>query len=165
MLKLSIALAALPLAAAPVVVTAPTQASAPMCHNRDLRTSYVYSDSGMSHRYGWIMMRNRSAHTCTVFGFPGVSYVGDGNGTQIGAPAVRVGPRPRTVTLAPGLRARAAISEVNVQVYDARVCRPHRVDGFRVYVPGSFLAQYIPHRTMGCANPRVHTLEIKAATR
>ena len=168
--NLSSTLCAAALTATAGVALALTGASAataamPMCHNADVRATYVFSDAATSHRYGYIVLRNRSGHSCTVYGYPGVSYVGDGNGTQIGAAADRVSPAPHTVILAPGRRARAQISETVAQAYSASMCRPHHVDGFRVYVPGSRLAQYIPHPTTGCANPRVHLLSVRPFTR
>ena len=37
-----------------------------------------------------------------------------------------------------------------------------KVDGFRVYVPDETRSQFIEHKTIGCANPKVHLLEHKA---
>src|SRR5690242_3134808 len=73
-------------AAAPMAV-----AATPACHSADVAVSYHATDSGAGHRYGRIVMKNVSGHGCTSGGFGGLSYVGDGDGTQIGAAADRVG--------------------------------------------------------------------------
>ncbi len=54
----------------------------------------------MSHRFGRIILTNVSDHSCKIGGYGGLSYVGGGDGTQVGAPADRV---PGTVrALHPG---------------------------------------------------------------
>ncbi len=128
------------------------------CSNADLSTGYRYSDAGMGHVWGWIVLRNRSNHACRTGGFDGLSYVGSGNGTQIGAPADRTGGPVTTYVLRPGQRLRSQIQETHAENYERAHCRPHHVDGFRVYVPGSRAAQFIAHPTTGCLNPRVHLL-------
>lgn len=143
--------------------TAP--AAVPHCGNADLAVSYRYSDSAMSHRFGWVVMRNRSSHDCVTGGFGGLSYVGHGNGTQIGAASVRVGGPARMHVLAPGQRLRSAISEATALVYPRGTCRPTHVDGFRVYVPDATRSQYVAHPTTGCANPKVELIQDKAYRR
>ena len=85
---LMLTIGALSAAATPAVGA---QQRAPWCSNADLAASYRYSDSGAGHVWGWIVLRNRSDHSCRTGGFPGLSYVGDGNGTQIGAAADHTG--------------------------------------------------------------------------
>jgi hypothetical protein len=60
--------------------------------------------------------------------------------------------------LQPGQRVKSKISEADARVYPRRKCRPTRVDGFRIYVPNETRSQYVPHRTIGCENPRVHLI-------
>jgi len=66
------------------------------------------------------------------------------------------------VVLAPGEKARSQVSETSAAPYPKKRCKPRRVDGFRVYVPDATRSQYIPHPTIGCANPRLHLLAHKA---
>ncbi len=149
-----------------VAVSAPATASRiPWCSSADLSTGYRYSDAGMGHVWGWIVLRNRSNHTCRTGGFAGLSYVGDGNGTQIGAPADRSGAPATAYVLRPGQRLRSQIQETRAENYERATCRPRHVDGFRVYVPGSHASQFIAHPTTGCLNPRVHLLTQQALRR
>jgi len=104
---------ALVLAAAGLLGPAPVAAATtPACTNVDLTASYHHSDAGAGHSYGWIVLRNTSGHACHTGGYGGVSYVGDGNGTQIGAPAVRLPGKVATYVLEPGQRLRSSLDEV-----------------------------------------------------
>lgn len=131
----------------------------PACTNADLTVSYRFLDAAMSHRYGRIRLTNTSDHACRTGGFGGVSYVGGGTGTQIGAPADRIRPRRwRIYTVQPGQRLVSLVVEVSADVYSRKQCRPADVDGFRVYVPNATKSQYVAHPTTGCRNDRIHLL-------
>jgi Protein of unknown function (DUF4232) len=149
--------AGLAIAAGGLVSAVPAQAaSSPSCTNTDLAASYRHSDDGAGHSYGWIVLRNTSGHTCSTGGYGGISYVGDGNGTQIGAPAVRVDAKAvKTIVLAPGQRLRSSLDEVNALNFPKGRCHPTHVDGFRVYVPNATQSQYVAHPTTGCGNHHV----------
>lgn len=157
------------LVSTPAVATSVTDAPAapPHCGNADLVASYRHQlgGEGMNQYWGWIVLRNKSEKTCRTGGFGGISYVGHGNGTQIGTPATRWGPAARTYTLRPGQRLRSLVREVNAGVYDKSECGPRHVDGFRVYVPNATRSQFVRHPTTGCANTRVHLLSHKAYQR
>jgi hypothetical protein len=159
--------AGLALAAGGVVSALPAQAAtSPSCTNSDLAASYRHSDNGAGHSYGWIVLRNTSGHTCHTGGYGGVSYVGDGNGTQIGAPAVRIDAAAvRTFELAPGQRLRSSLDEVNALNYPKKRCRPAHVDGFRVYVPNATASQYVVHPHVGCRNPLIQLMHQKPLLR
>ncbi len=143
------------------VVTPPVGAvatGAPECTNADLAASYHATDAAMSHRYGRIVLTNVSDHRCTTGGYGGLSYVGGGDGTQVGAAADRDGGPVRTVVLSPGDRAVSRVDETVAGVYPRRHCRPTPVDGFRVYVPNETRSQFVAHPTRGCADRQVHLI-------
>lgn len=99
-------------------------------------------------------------------GFPGVSFVGDNNGTQIGAPAQReeVGSEA-TINLPPGGTASAALLIANAGNYDASTCEPTPTDGFRVYPPNSTTAIFIPDTDWtGCASTSIELLSVQPVT-
>jgi hypothetical protein len=134
----------------------------PECTNANLTAKYRGGDAATSHYYGRIILRNTSDRTCWVRGYGGLSYVGHGDGTQIGAAADRTPSRkPRTV-VAPGEKVRSRVVETSYAPYPKKECKPRPVDGFRVYIPDETRSQYIPHKTIGCANPEVHLLAHKA---
>jgi hypothetical protein len=136
-------------------------ADLPGCRNPDLVASYRATDAATSHRYGRIVLRNVSDHRCWTGGYGGLSYVGHGDGTRIGAAADRTSGRVVTVVLDPGERARSAVDETVAEVYPRRRCTPTHVDGFRVYVPNASHSQFVEHPTIGCANTEVHLIAHK----
>lgn len=164
----TIAAAAMMLAGTALVPAASATASqAPWCSNHALRASYHHQrgGEGMNQYWGWIVLRNASDRTCRTGGFGGISYVGHGNGTQIGAAATRQGRYTPISTLRPGQRVRSLIDETNAGVYDRSRCRPTHVDGFRVYVPNATRSQYVKHPRTGCANASVKLLTHKSYRR
>ncbi|WP_069712714.1 DUF4232 domain-containing protein [Curtobacterium sp. ER1/6] len=88
--------------------------------------------------YVHLALRNTGSSTCTLQGWPGVSFVGGGDGSQIGAAATRATESPHpTVTLAPGAVAVAPLQVTTAANYPTEKCQPVAADGFRVYPPGS----------------------------
>lgn len=143
--------------------TAPAEAgSTPACRNADLHATYGGSNGAAGTIYGRIVLENTSDHACTTGGYGGLSYVGGGNGTQIGAPAVRTDSAAvRVYVLKPRQRLRSPIGETEALNYPRKRCHPAHVDGFRVYVPNSFVSQYIAHPTTGCRNAAVKLISQK----
>ena len=95
------------------------------------------SGSGAGHAYPYLVLTNKGSTTCTVTGYPGVSFVSNGNGTQLGAAATReaAGIPITTLTLTPGAAAHAQLSITLAGNYDAATCSPKTADGLRVYPP------------------------------
>jgi hypothetical protein len=97
---------------------------------------------------------NISGHACRTGGYGGLSFVGHGNGTQIGAPAKRAPGTPvRSFVLRPRQFATSLVQIANAMNYDKRECRPTKADGFRVYVPNSRVSQFVAYPTLACAEP------------
>jgi hypothetical protein len=154
------AAAGLTLAVGTAVAGLPAHAAGvPRCTNADLTASYRHTDDGAGHHFGFIVLRNTSDHACRTGGYGGISYVGDGNGTQIGAPAVRTDSAAvRAFLVKPGQRLRSPLDEVNAFNFPAKRCRRAHVDGLRVYVPNATKSQYVAHPRTGCRNGKVHLL-------
>ncbi|WP_211439090.1 DUF4232 domain-containing protein [Corynebacterium glutamicum] len=106
---------------------------------------------------------NAGSTDCTLHGFPGVSFVGMDNGTQIGAPAVREGDAFPAVTLGPGENTIAAVKISRAENYDLDACSLQPVDGLRVYPPGETASAYLPLEGFnGCDNDGLELLTIKS---
>ncbi len=109
-----------------------------------------------------LVFTNTSSGPCTLFGFPGVSYVGADGETQVGSAAVR-SPRPgQTVLLKPGQSASSQVRAANVRNYPAEECEPTPVSGIRVYPPGDTGSVVLPRASTGCAtsSPNVTQLDV-----
>lgn len=135
------------------------------CGNADLSARYRSSGAGLGHRYGQIVLTKVSDSACRTGGYGGLSYVGHGDGTQIGAAADREPSQVRSIVLQPGERVRGDVTETVAQNYPKKRCRPEPVDGFRVYVPNATRSKFVKHPTTGCANPHVHLLSHRAYRR
>jgi hypothetical protein len=109
---------------------------------------------------------NTGSTECTLQGWPGVSFVGGGNGTQIGAPATLDRSAAHdTQTLAPGGKVLVPLKIGQAANYDNASCSPRDADGFRVYPPGSKKALFISATGyVGCNDTQVSLLSVGAVT-
>lgn len=111
-----------------------------------------------------IVLTNNGTEKCSLQGWPGVSFVGDGNGTQLGAAAKldRSTPHP-TVVLQPGGTAQAPLKITNAQNYSDADCKPKPADGFRVYPPGSTASLFVKDASVtACTNEDIALLTVGA---
>ncbi|MBW0103851.1 DUF4232 domain-containing protein, partial [Pseudonocardia sp. KRD291] len=94
---------------------------------------------------------NVGSRTCSLRGFPGVSYVGGDGGAQVGPSAVMSGPRGGDIRLGVGGSAGAPMKLANVVNFDPGECRPVPVRGLRVYPPGDTASLFVPREGRGCS--------------
>lgn len=113
--------------------------------------------------YFRLVFTNVSPKTCTLAGYPGVSYVTRMGGVQVGSPAQRDSGTPViTVTLRPGGTASAVVSDSNgAGGYDPNQCRLTPVEGFRVYPPDQKAALFVTNRTQHCADMDINPLHVQ----
>ncbi|MCY1693769.1 DUF4232 domain-containing protein [Curtobacterium sp. SL109] len=113
-----------------------------------------------------IILRNTGARSCTLQGWPGVSFVGGGNGTQIGNAATPDRSTPhQTLTLRPSGEVQAVVTVRDAGDWDSATCHPRVTDGFRVIPPGSRQSLFVPATGAlfeSCAAPAVHQLSTSA---
>ena len=111
--------------------------------------------------YYRLVLTNTSGHTCRTGGFGGVSLVGGGNGSQIGAPADRSkSGQVKRLLLKPTAKAEATLQVANAENYPASKCRPAPAEGFRVYPPNETRSAYVESAATGCRNHAVHLLTL-----
>lgn len=108
---------------------------------------------------GSLTFTNTGSGSCTLAGFPGVSFVGGGNGTQVGQAATRTDGAVKTRTLAPGKSVKASLRRTQPGNYGDD-CRQTKVDGFRVFPPGSTESAFVAFPTTGCKNTEVPLLQV-----
>ncbi|KQS08130.1 hypothetical protein ASG04_13435 [Curtobacterium sp. Leaf183] len=136
------------------------------CATTDLAGSVTSTPGGgaAGHQGYELVFRNTGSKPCTLQGWPGVSFVGKGNGTQLGAAASfdRASPHG-TVTIAAGSIAHATV--IVAQAGDFGDCGATTADGFRVYPPGSKQSLFIDAGQLqlsACTNTQDTQLEVQA---
>jgi hypothetical protein len=142
----------------------PPAAGPPICTTSQLAGSLGPANGTAGTIYYPLQLRNRSASTCYVEGYPGVSFVAGADGHQVGAPASRANGITPRVVLAPGQVAAATLGIHDASAFTQPPCDQTPVLGLRVYPPDQFTALFVSHRDTGCANPAVVTLTIGSLT-
>ena len=143
----------LPLATATNPATSPGPSP---CATSSLQVS-VSASQGVAagSSYYAIEFRNVSGASCTIYGYPGVSFVTGSGGRQIGIPATEnpVHPR-RLVTVPPGQAAHAELQVLNAQNYPPADCSMVAAHWLRVYPPNQTVPVYASFTAQACAKPR-----------
>jgi hypothetical protein len=113
--------------------------------------------------YDTVRLTNTGGTTCSLYGYPGVSLVGHGNGTQIGAAAERDRSVRRTrVTVRPGTSTTFVVRRTQALNYPRATCSPTAADGYRIYPPDETAALFLPlEGATGCANTSVDLLTVR----
>ena len=104
----------------------------------------------MSQNHTGLQLRNTGSSACTLYGYPGVSWVRGASGTQTGAAATRQADpngTEKVVTLAPGALASAPLDIVDAAVIPPAECKPVAVRGLRIYPPGQQAALFLSQPT------------------
>lgn len=148
-----------PTAAPTAQASATTRASTPTpadtdprrCDTPELRGTLGNAEGAAGSVEQTLILTNIGTRTCELRGFPGVSYVAGADGHQVGPAAAMSGARGSEIVLAPGKAAGAPMKLVNVQNFDAPVCRPTPVLGLRIYPPGATASLYVERAGTGCA--------------
>jgi hypothetical protein len=104
---------------------------------------------------------NLSGHTCSLFGFPGVSAINI-HGNQLGSPANWEGTTsPHRVILAPGATAHTMLAYHDAAVTTEAGCDPvNSAVLLKVYPPGQHSATYAAYDFQSCSRPGVRYLSI-----
>jgi hypothetical protein len=113
------------------------------CSSNALRVSIGAAGGAAGSIYYPLDFTNISGATCTMYGYPGVSFVSAPGGAEVGGAAVRnpaVG--PALVRLAPGAVAHASVQVVVAQNYPPARCKPVTAHWLRVYPPDQYAPLY-----------------------
>jgi hypothetical protein len=128
----------------------------PPCPTSALRVSVSASQGAAAgSSYYPIVFTNISGTACTLFGYPGVSFVTGAGGSQIGIPATENPAHPRQlITLAPGQAGHAELQVANAENYPPANCGMVTAHWLRVYPPNQTAPLYASFTAQACANPR-----------
>ncbi|MGT2427445.1 DUF4232 domain-containing protein [Amnibacterium kyonggiense] len=135
------------------------------CFTSQLKGVLVSDGGGAAgHVQDAVELTNTGTRSCTLQGWPGVSFVGHHDGTRIGAAADqnRRTSHP-TVTIAARRSLIAPLLIAQALDYPTSVCKPVAADGFRVYPPGERYSLFVEaHGMTGCASSKAHLLTVSA---
>ena len=101
--------------------------------------------------YETLVFTNTSGHTCTLYGYPGVSWVAGDDGHQVGDAFTRDSAvtKPK-VTLARGRAGYATLALHDVGLFPAAKCKPAAVRGLRVYPPDETKSIFVALPSKAC---------------
>jgi len=139
----------------------PTPTGAPACATPALAVSLGPGNGAAGSIYYPIEFTNASSVACTLYGYPGVSFV-TASGAQAGAAATEDPAYPRALaTLAAGTTAHAELRVTNAANYPAAACQPVTVHRLRVYPPGETHPVYLTLKATACASTSVQILSVQ----
>jgi hypothetical protein len=141
--------------------SAPSSSGTPACATAVLKGSLGAGGAAAGTTFYAIEFTNTSGSACTLYGYPGVSFVTT-SGSQVGTPATENPVYPRQlVTLAPGATAHADLGVATAQNYPSATCSPVAVSTLKVYPPGQTSALLVPITATACANTSVQILSVQ----
>lgn len=137
----------------------PTQAS--RCRTSEVRVTRQTPPAGgaAGNIYDWLVFTNTSSRTCTLYGFPGVSYLTGPTGQQVNQPARRTNVTPKHVALNPQQTAHATVHTAQPGNFPD-TCKPVQVAGYRVYLPDETTAVFVPAPSQQCSADGVNVADI-----
>jgi hypothetical protein len=140
-----------------VTPTASTPAAAATpgpCSTAGLRVTLGSQESAAAgHLYRTLDFTNISGASCTLYGYPGISFVTGVGGQQIGAAASRSPAGKQLIVLAPGKTAHAQMDLVDVLNFPPSKCAASNAQWIKVYPPNQFSATYVRWTAMVCSKP------------
>jgi hypothetical protein len=128
--------------------------SVPSCSPSDLKAAVSTGPGGAAagSAYYPLNLTNTSSSSCSLFGYPGVSFVTAPGGSQIGAPASRnPAIKPSTVVLAPGQTGHVTLQVVDALNYSKSACKPVTAHWLKVFPPNQFGALYVKFSAQTCS--------------
>ncbi|HXW46354.1 MAG TPA: DUF4232 domain-containing protein [Streptosporangiaceae bacterium] len=126
-----------PSAGSTTPASSPSPAGPATCLSSDLQASLGQSQGAAGTIYQLLILTNTSGSGCTLYGYPGVSFVTGQGGSVIGSPAARNPLISDTlVTLQPGGTASALLGVVDTGALPQSKCDPGTADWLQIYPPG-----------------------------
>jgi hypothetical protein len=155
-----------PASTAPATPTSsPTPAGPPPCPTSALKSSVGTGNGAAGSTYYPLEFTNASGAACTLFGYPGVSFVTGTGGSQIGGAASRnPAVSSALVTLAPGSTAHATLQVVNAMNYPDAECHLVTAHTMKIYPPNQTAPIYLSFTAPACSGhaKSVHILAVEA---
>ncbi|MBM2614681.1 DUF4232 domain-containing protein [Actinoplanes sp. LDG1-06] len=155
--------------ASPSPTSAGGGGSSTRCHTADLGITTGEGGAAAGTHSVNLVLTNKSGKTCSLYGYPGVSWVTGDNGTQVNAAFSREAGEAgkTTVSVKPGGKAYVLILWPYYANYDKSECKPVDVRGYRVYPPDETAAIFVADPQTVCSAKgvgagRVHPVEVNS---
>jgi hypothetical protein len=144
-------------ASSPAATPNPSSAGVAACATSALHVA-VPSGSGNAaagSSYYPIQFSNTSSSPCTLYGYPGVSFVGAVGGSQIGAPAARNSAlAAKLISLSPGQTVHATLQVVDAMNYPSGGCGLVTAHWLKIYPPNQTAPLYVSFTAQTCSKPK-----------
>ena len=102
-----------------------------------------------------IQFSNTSGSACTLYGYPGVSFVSGAGGSQIGAAATRNATFPaKVISVSPGQTVHATLQVVDAMNYPSGGCGPVTAHWLKIYPPNQTAPVYVSFTAQTCSKPK-----------
>jgi hypothetical protein len=137
-------------------------AGQPRCHTADLAVKLGRGEGAAGTQHIALVFTNKSGHKCTLYGYPGVSFVAGDSGTQVNKAFTRENSAKVKVPLAPGAVAHATIAGHDVGFFDAGECKPVAVRGYRVFPPDETASIFVAAPAKACSADGVDQWRVRA---
>jgi Protein of unknown function (DUF4232) len=141
----------------PTPTATATQAGPPPCATSALRVSVPTGtgNAAAGSSFYPIQFVNTSSSSCTLYGYPGVSFVTAVGGSQIGIPATRNPTLAATLlTVAPGQTVHAELQVVDALNYPSGDCGLVTAHWLKVYPPNQTAPVYVSFTAQTCSKPK-----------
>jgi hypothetical protein len=126
------------------------------CASSQLKLSVGIGQGTAGTSYQVLVLTNTGAAPCTLFGYPGVSFV-DSSGAIIGKPATRDTGTEHTITLAVGGAANALSRQPEPGNFAPAACQVKTADRVRVYPPNQKVALFANDAVQVCSTAKGRT--------
>jgi Protein of unknown function (DUF4232) len=124
------------------------------CPSSGLQASLGQGQGAAGTLYQVIVLTNTSNSACTLYGYPGVSFVTGQGGSVIGAPASRNPLIPDTlITLQAGQAASALVGVTDTGALPQSACKPGTSDWLQIYPPGDRGSLFVQYHAQVCTRP------------
>jgi hypothetical protein len=152
-----------PRSSAPIVTQPPvppgsagqdtSQPQSQRCRTGELKITAQGAPGGgaAGNLYVWLVFTNVSARTCSLYGYPGVSWVTGPAGRQVNDPVRRTTDlTPARVVLAPQASAHAVLQQGQPGAFEPN-CHAVQAAGFRVYPPDETASVFVAWAAPACS--------------
>jgi Protein of unknown function (DUF4232) len=142
-----------------VTLTAPPTSAtatggAPACATSSLKLTQGLAQGYAGGVYQVIDFTNTSSTSCTLYGYPGVSFVTAPPYNQIGLAAKRTTTTPvKLIRLRPGATANSLLQIVDALNFSTSTCGPVKAAYLRIYPPNQTVPVYLPNTSEACSKP------------